>query len=233
MPAALTEPMASAGLNPLENGEHLEADEFLLRYEAMPEVKKAELIQGIVYMGSPVRADQHGRPDNILQGWGALYCSATPGVECASNSTVRLGRRDVPQPDVLLQILPEFGGRSRIDQSGYIVGAPELVVEVAASSSAIDAHEKRESYLRAGALEYLLWRTRDKSIDWWHLQDGDYLPLPVDSDGIIRSKVFPGLWLNRAAILKMDRAALMRTLQDGLTSSEHSAFVQKLSSSKT
>jgi Uma2 family endonuclease len=233
MPAALSEPESLQRLRPLENGEHLEADEFLRRYEAMPELKKAELVQGIVYMGSPVRADRHGRPDNIVQSWTGFYCSATPGVEAASNSTVRLGLRDVPQPDVLLQILPEFGGRSRIGKDGYIVGPPELVVEVAASSSAIDAHEKRDSYRKAGAREYLLWRTIDEQIDWWFLHENEYRPLPIGEDGIIRSRVFPGLWLHVASLLQMDRAAVVRCLQDGLASDEHKNFIRVLDSSKS
>src|ERR1051326_8597374 len=117
----------------LENGAHLSAAEFLRRYEAMPEIKKAELINGIVYMGSPVRHDQHGKPDSLLQGWLCTYAIATPGVESGTNSTTRLGPDDVPQPDGLLRILPEAGGQARVDTKGYLQGAPELVAEVAAS----------------------------------------------------------------------------------------------------
>src|SRR5437667_6891738 len=86
---------------PLQSGDHLSAREFLRRFEAMPEVKKAELINGIVYMGSPVRIDQHGEPDNLIQTWLGSYSVATPGVKAATNSTTRLGPDDVPQPDGL------------------------------------------------------------------------------------------------------------------------------------
>jgi len=224
-PAARTE-------RPLENGEHLDAEEFMRRYEAMPELKKAELIQGIVYMGSPVNAEFHGQPDSIIQGWLALYCSATPGTESAVNSTVRLGSKNVPQPDGLLQILPDYGGKSRIDSEGYIIGAPELVVEIAASSTAIDAYEKRDAYSAAGAQEYLLWRTLDNEVDWWFLEKGTYQPLPADAQGVVRSKVFPGLWLDRAALLQRNRAQIMSCLRMGFESEEHRGFVQRLGASK-
>jgi Uma2 family endonuclease len=154
----------------LENGAHLSAAEFLRRYEATPEVKKAELINGIVYMGSPVRLDQHDEPDNLLQGWLCNYAIATPGVRAATNSTMRLGPDDVPQPDGLLRIVTEAGGQSRLDAKGYLQGAPELVAEVAASSASLDAREKLACYRRAGAREYLLWRTEDEAVDWWVLE---------------------------------------------------------------
>lgn len=215
-------------LRPLENGEHLDALEFLRRYKGMPETKKAELIQGRVYMAIAVTTEYHGRPENILQSWAGLYSSATPGVEAATNSTVRLGPRNVPQPDVLLQILPQYGGQSTLDEEGYTVGPPELAIEIAASSSSIDAHDKRDAYLQAGIREYLLWRTFDHQIDWWHLQDGEYLPLTPDGEAVLRSKVFPGLWLDRAALIKRDRAQVMGCLQQGIASPEHKAFPGQL-----
>jgi Uma2 family endonuclease len=223
-------PIAKVEL-PLESGEHLDAVEFLRRYEAMPQVKKAELIQGIVYMGSPVNAEYHGEPDNIIQTWLGTYCGATPGIKCAANSTVRLGVRNVAQPDALLLILPEHGGKAQIDSEGYIIGSPELVVEVAASSSAIDAYEKRDAYAAAGAQEYLLWRTYDSAMDWWYLENGQYQLLPIDG-AVIRSKVFPGLWLDWAALLHRNRAVVMTCLQRGLESDEHKAFVQALAARK-
>src|SRR5438034_2530681 len=167
MAATLTAPMpdrspqAHHRVPPLQNGDHLGAREFLRRYEAMPEVKKAELINGIVYMGSPVSYEKHGEPDNLVQTWLGTYASATPGVKAAANSTVRLGPDDVPQPDAWLRILPQYGGQARPGPKGYLQGPPELVVEVAASSASIDAREKFAMYRRAGAREHLLWRTLD------------------------------------------------------------------------
>jgi Uma2 family endonuclease len=212
----------------LENGDHLSAAEFLRRFETMPEVKKAELINGIVYKGSPVRYDQHGKPDNLLQTWLGNYAIATSGVESAANSTTRLGPDDVPQPDGLLRILPECGGQSRVDPKGYLQGAPELVVEIAASSASLDAREKLASYRRAGVREYLLWRTEEEGVNWWMLEEDEYRPLQAGSDGILRSRVFSGLWLDPVALLAGDGAKVMAKLQEGLRSREHESFVSDL-----
>jgi Uma2 family endonuclease len=232
MPLLTPELARTRLLQPLENGEHLDAREFLRRYETMPKDIKAELIHGIVYMGSAVRAKQHGIPDALIQTWLGLYAAYTPGVESVTNSTTCLSNDDVPQPDGILQILPECGGQSHIDEDGYIIGPPELVVEIAASSTAIDAHEKRESYAVYGVREYVLWRTIDQQIDWWYLNERAYQPLSPDDDGILRSKFFPGLWLNPSALLQKDRAALVEYLQRGLQSPEHRSFVSELAAGK-
>lgn len=215
----------------LENGLHLGATEFLHRYEQMPEVKKAELVNGIVFMASPVRADRHGEPDNFIQTWLGTYVISTPGVRAAANSTVRLSSDDVPQPDALLRILPEHGGKVVLDAKGYLQGAPELIVEIAGSSAAIDAREKFASYRRAGVLEYLLWRTEERAIDWWVLHDDEYVPLASEG-GVIKSRHFPGLWLDVHNLLAGDAAAVIRTLNQGIQSPEHQGFVDKLASAK-
>ncbi len=219
---------APRGIPPLENGAHLSAGEFLRRYEAMPEVKKAELVNGIVYMTSPVRIDQHGEPDSLIQTWLGTYSIATPGVKHAINSTARLGPDDVPQPDGLLRIVPECGGQARLDAKGYLQGAPELAVEVAASTASLDTREKLASYRRAGVREYLVWRTEDEAVDWWTLEEDEYRPISAGADGLLRSKVFPGLWLDTAALLAGDGARLMAKLQEGLQSAGHAAFVAEL-----
>src|SRR5438034_284421 len=216
------------GVPPLENGAHLSAREFLRRYESMPEVKKAELINGIVYMGSPVRLDQHGEPDNLIQTWLGSYSVATDGIKAATNSTTRLGPDDVPQPDGLLRIMPECGGQARLDAKGYLQGAPELAVEVAASSASLDVREKLASYRRAGVREYVVWRTEDDALDWWVLEDDEYRPLASDSQRVFRSRVFPGLWLNAPALLQENCAEMLATLQEGLQSPEHASFVAEL-----
>ena len=234
MAALLTEPAApprerpEREVPPLENGAHLSAAEFLRRYEAMPEVRKAELINGIVYMGSPVRIDQHGEPDGLIQGWLCNYAVATPGVKHAVNSTTRLGPDDAPQPDGLLRLVPERGGQARLDAKGYLQGAPELVVEIAASTASLDAREKLASYRRAGVQEYLVWRTEDGAVDWWFLQDDEYRPLAADANGVLRSRRFPGLWLDVPALLAGDGAKVMARLQEGLRSAEHAAFAEEL-----
>jgi Uma2 family endonuclease len=197
---------------PLENGDHLSASEFLRRYEAMPEVKKAELIQGIVVMASPVRTDVHAEPDNLIQAWLGYYAAYRKGVRAAANATLRLGPDDVPQPDAILFREP---GGATLDSKGYLRGSPELIVEIAASSVSKDAREKLVSYRRAGVREYLLWRVRDRAIDWFSLEEDEYRPLPTD-DGVIKSRIFPGLWLHLAAAIAGDRAVVMDTLRGGM-----------------
>ena len=225
---APVKPMArnSSAIPPLENGAHLNASEFMRRYEAMPEVKKAELIQGIVYMASPVRAIVHGKPDSMMHWWMGIYAEATPGIETYSNSTVRFGADDVPQPDGMMCLLPSRGGKSRIDVKGYITGAPELVVEIAASSASLDMQEKLETYRRFGVPEYLLWLTEINEFLWLHLENDEYKPLPVAAGGIIRSRVFPGLWLDVKAMLAGDRSGARTALKRGLKSKEHAKFVK-------
>lgn len=225
---ARTPPAGAASAPPLENGAHPSAREFLRRYEGMPELKKAELINGIVFMGSPVRLDQHGEPDNLIQTWLGNYSLATPGVKAATNSTVRLGPDDVPQPDSLLRILPECGGQARLDPKGYLLGAPELVAEVSASTASLDVRDKLTAYRRAGVREYIVWRTEDGAVDWWVLNEDEYRPLAPGADGVLRSEVFPGFWLDVAALLAGDGARVMARLQHGLETREHDAFVADL-----
>ena len=147
LPAATTvlpEEVAPSATEPLlEAGDRLTRDEFERRYQRVPHVKKAELIEGTVYMPSPVRARKHAIPHGHLGGWLVLYASETPGVECADNSTVRLDLDNEPQPDLVLMKLPDKGGQARISADDYIEGAPELAVEIVGSSRAYDLHQKK------------------------------------------------------------------------------------------
>ncbi len=212
---------------PLENGDRLTQIEFEQRYEQMPHVKKAELIEGIVYMASPLRMTQHGEPHARIMTWLGTYWSATPGVEVGDNCTVRLDPENEPQPDALLRMTD--GGQSTISEDGYVEGAPELIVEISASTASIDLHEKLKAYRRNQVQEYLVWRVYDGEFDWFRLQEGKYLQLQPKEDGIIWSESFPGLWLNKAALLAGELAQVLATLQQGLNSSEHQNFVQKMS----
>jgi Uma2 family endonuclease len=216
LPSSESERRATPTVQPLENGDQLTAREFLRRYEAMPEPKKAELIEGIVYMGSPVRLREHGRPDNLLQTWLGYYAARTSGTECASNTTTRLDLENVPQPDCLLRILPEAGGRSEIDSKGYLKGPPELVAEVAASSASLDWNSKMRVYRRAGVLEYLVWRTMEQRFDWLLLEDEEYRPNRPDAQGLLHSRAFPGLSLDVRALLAVDSARVMDALETSL-----------------
>ena len=212
----------------LENGDRLTRCEFERRYAALPDVKKAELIEGVVYVPSPVRLTGHAKPHSAIQGVLLVYAAHTPGVGVADNATVRLDLDNEPQPDVLLRIDEEAGGQSRVSDDDYLEGAPELVVEVAASSASIDMHDKRSVYRRNGVQEYIVWRTHDKRIDWLELSEGEYRPLPRDRAGIIRSRAFPGLRLAVGALLEGDLAGALAELDKGLQSSEHREFVARL-----
>lgn len=212
---------------PLENGERLPAAAFLSRYEAMPRVKKAELIEGVVYMGSPVRADWHGEPDSLIQLWLGLYAARTEGVKVCANSTLVLDADNVVQPDAMLRLEPSSGGSSRLEQ-GYVTGAAELVVEIAASSSAIDLHDKLRAYRRNGVKEYLVWRTLDGELDWFVLAEGEYARQQPDGEGLCRSAQFPGLVLNVPALLAQEGAKVIATLSTALESAEHREFLRQL-----
>ncbi len=141
----------------LENGDRLTRTEFERRYRLLPEVKKAELVEGVVYMASPVRYQQHGKPHSQIITWLQVYTAATPGVEVADNTTVRLDLDNEPQPDALLRLDEGVGGRSRISEDDYLEGAPELIVEIAASTASYDLHDKFRAYRRNGVREYLVW----------------------------------------------------------------------------
>ena len=217
------------GLPAFENGMQLKSDEFMRRYGAYGEDVKAELIDGTVFiMSLPSRADQHGDPDSLLQTWLGFFGAMTRGVQSSTNSTTLMGPDDVLQPDCSLRLLPAFGGNAKTDENGYLVGAPELVVEIAASSASIDVRRKREAYRRAGVREYLVWRTEDGAVDWWALEQGEYCSLLPDADGIVKSRMFPGLWLGPAALLAQDGGAVLEVLHRGLESEEYGAFAARL-----
>jgi hypothetical protein len=220
--------LPSGAVPPLANGDHLDRLEFERRYNAMPEVKKAELIEGVVYMPSPVRHRHHSSSHFDLITWLGLYRMATPGVAGGDNGSLRLDMENEPQPDAYLIVLPSHGGKVVIDDDDYISGAPELVAEVSASSVSIDLNSKRRVYCRNGILEYVVWRVEDGEIDWFVLREGEYHRLPRDAVGIYRSEVLPGLWLDSAALVNGDLLAVSRAVQQGLASSEHAAFVARL-----
>jgi hypothetical protein len=212
----------------LEPGDHLTRDEFERRYEAMPHVKKAELIEGVVYMPSPVRLEQHGSPHAALIGWLWNYSAFTPGVRVGDNTTIRLDLDNEPQPDALMIREPGHGGRVVIGPRGYIEGAPELVGEIAASSASFDLHTKLRVYRRNQVQEYIVWRVEEGMVDWFILRDGDYARLPLSPAGIYQSEIFPGLWLDPAALVRNDLPTVLRVSQQGIASPEHPAYVAEL-----
>lgn len=213
---------------PLENGDKLTRHEFERRYHAMPNLKKAELIEGVVYVASPLRIKSHGEPHAYIMTWLGVYKAATPGIGFADNATVLIDTDNEPQPDALLRI--ETGGQSRINKDDYVEGAPELIVEIAASSASYDLHEKLKVYRRNQVQEYLIWRVYDHQFDWFRLQQGEYIQLQPNADNIICSQIFPGLWLDKIALLRGDLGTVLAVLQQGLASPEHENFISRLSS---
>jgi len=228
--------MASAALSAaiprLQNGDRLTRAEFERRYDADPTLKKAELIDGVVYMPSPVRQEFHSRQHFDIIACLGLYRMTTPGVEGGDNGTLRLDLDNVPQPDAFLFIRPEWGGHVRIDEDGYVTKAPDLVAEVAASSVSYDLHQKLNTYRRHRVKEYVVWRVEDDAIDWFVLRRGKYRSMSA-KDGVHRCTVFPGFWLDAAALIQGDLATVYRVLQDGVESQEHEAFVRKLAAIKS
>lgn len=198
----------------LENGDRLSREEFERRYTAS-NIKKAELIEGIVHVASPLRFTSHGKPHSQIIGWLVTYQSMVTGLEVGIEPTVRLDDDNEPQPDA---VLFHIGGNAQIDADGYITGAPELIAEIAASTVSYDLHNKKRVYERNGVKEYIVWRTLDRQIDWFMLENGEYQKLEPDDSGIIRSREFEGLWLNVNAILQNDMSAVLKTLQTGIAS---------------
>jgi Uma2 family endonuclease len=213
----------------LENGDRLTRAEFERRYETMPHVKKAELVEGLVYMGSPVRVRAHGKPHGSVLMWIGTYSLATPGTLFADNATVRLDADNEFQPDVFLLLDEKTGGSSHLSNDDYIEGPPELVVEIAASSATIDRHLKMQVYRRAGVQEYLIYQVLARRVEWFALREGEYLPLAPDDRGVIHSEVFPGLRLDVGALLEGNLAAVLAEQQAGLASDEHRQFIETIS----
>jgi Uma2 family endonuclease len=221
----LQQPARSMPVPALESGDRLTRAEFERRYAATPEKFKAELIEGVVYVASPVRVF-HGNPHFNLITWLGVYSTATPGVSGADNTTTRLDLDNEPQPDVLLRI--EIGGTSTISDDGYIEGAPELVAEIATSSATIDLGAKKNAYRRNGVQEYLVWQTFENRFSWFRLQAEEFVLIEPDADGIIRSTTFPGLWLAVPALLQGNMIEVLNVLQLGISEEAHQAFIQEL-----
>ena len=215
----------------LAPGMRLDRATFHARYEAMPEDVKAELIGGVVYMASPL-GRRHGEMTPMVAFWLTSYPVRTPGVLAALDATTLLDEEREPQPDLQLRILPECGGRTR-HEGKYIAGPPELVVEVADATLAIDLGPKREDYRRVGILEYVVVALGTPRRVLWHARRGDELvEVAPGADRLYRSEAFPGLWLDPAALLADDPARLLAALESGLATPEHAAFVDRLAQAR-
>jgi len=216
---------------PLLNGDHLAVPEFERRYWAMPEVKKVELIEGIVVMSPPI-SNLHAETHGMLGAYLRRYARATPGVSLALNASIRLDGKNEYQPDALLRIESGKLSHSKVGPDGLLEGAPEFVAEIAVSSAAYDLHEKKAVYQRCLVPEYFVWQVMDSQIRWFALDRGDYVQLKPRADDVTRSRVFPGLWIDLSALVAGDEGKVSRTLDRGIKNAEHTSFVKRLAVGK-
>jgi Uma2 family endonuclease len=229
MPSLLDSPAFQAA-GYLQSGDHLTRSEFLRIWRGIPNLKRAELIRGVVYLMASPLSVEHADTENNLSIWAGTYRIATPG--CASgNNATNLLLGDCPQPDVNLRIIPEYGGKSRVRKK-LLFGPAELLMEVCMSSASMDLHDKFNLYEEAGVSEYLAVIVNKKEIRWFRLTHGKFQPMHADREGVYRSRVFPGLWLDSHAFFKNDMTKVMATLQKGIASDEHQRFTEELAARK-
>jgi Uma2 family endonuclease len=210
---------------PLRDGDHMTRDEFLRRWDAMPGLKRAELINGVVHRPSPV-SNFHGDCHFRLSYWLGVYAAATPGCMAGVATTWLMNQDSTPQPDLHLKILPELGGQSRLE-GPYPAGAPELIVEISHTTSTRESGEKAKLYERSGVREYLIVRPKSQRVVWRELAGGKYREIAA-ADGTLRSHAFPGLWLLPAALWESGLDGLAATVGRGLKTADHTAFARKL-----
>lgn len=220
-------PSSPPAVPPLEPGHRLSRAEFERRYEAMHDLKKAELIEGVVYMPSSVRLRRHGDPHVRMISWIGVYAAHSPVVVPGDNTTARLDLDNEPQPDGMLLIDPRFGCQAVINENDFVEKAPEWVGEISASSASFDLHTKKAVYRRNGVREYVVWPVLDKQLDWFASRSGQFESLKADAAGILKSEVFPGLWLDSAALIAGDMLRVLAVVQDGVHSPEHAAFTAR------
>ena len=218
----------SATVPPLVAGQRMDRATFHERYEAMPPDARFELIGGVVVMPSPVGAG-HGQYVINLGTWVNFFRKGLPGLSGGVDATVMVDDQSEPQPDIHLRIKPEYGGQIR-NEGKYLAGTPELVIEVSASSKGIDLGPKLEDYRRGGVIEYLVVTLEPEEIHWFAHREDRFEPLSPGADGYYRSEVFPGLWLDPVALVGDDLNGLIATLERGLATPEHAAFVDQLNS---
>jgi Uma2 family endonuclease len=218
-----------ASIPPLQNGDHLTRTEFERRYAAQPQLKKAELIEGVVYVPSPVSLEHSDRHAAVML-WLGTYRASTPGLRLLDNATVKLDAENEVQPDAALCIARQ--GQTKVVKS-FLQGAPELIVEIAATSAAYDLHDKLRVYRRTGVQEYIVLLTHERETIWYRLNEGRYETVAPDANGVIQSRVFPGLLFHSAYFWADDLTGLLNMLQAGVKMPEHKAFVESLQSSSS
>jgi Uma2 family endonuclease len=222
----MTREPTSPAMPLLVEGQRLDQPTFHQRYEAMPCETRAELIGGVVYVPGP-SGPAHG--DALIPAivWLSYYQENTPGVQALDNASTALYSMGEPQPDAQLRILPEFGGRTQTERR-MIRGVPELIVEVSHTSRFTDLGPKFDDYERVGVQEYVVRALEPDEVLWFVLRKGRLVELSPGSDGVLRSEIFPGLWLDPAALLAGNTRRLREVLDLGLATPEHAAFVARL-----
>ena len=173
----------------------------------------------------------HGRAHGSAYVWLDYYAENTPGVEGLLRTSTILGPKSELQPDAVLRVFPECGGLSH-DVEGYIHGGLELGVEVSETTRYVDLGPKQDDYERAGVLEYLVRTVAPDEVYWFILRNGRFVDLEPGADGTYRSEVFPGLWLNPAALLAGDTRRLRAVVDLGCATPEHAAFVARLAAAR-
>ena len=218
----------------LRDGERIPPDEFRRRcgvLEAVGVDFRVEYVNGVVRMMPPPNFAGHTHPIRVMQGLLSAYTRQTPGVIDYTESGVTLPVEETSadvSPDLCLVVQPGRGGQMSVDDAGYFVGPPELVVEVANSSLSYDLGEKRDLYEAAGVQEYLVHATRERRLLMMR-RDGDrFRTVMPDADGVLASRIFPGLVFDTAAIIADDIAAAEATLDRVMQSPEVAAAHQNL-----
>jgi Uma2 family endonuclease len=228
VPAGQRRPPGDRGVPPPETGDHLSREEFFRRCEAHPEIPHVERIEGVVYVAAALRLDQHAEPHSDLIAWLNTYRSKTRGLRIGTAATTKLDIKNDFQPDGVLFVPKRLGGQADVDARGYIIGAPDLAAEVSASTASMDLQTKKTVYRRNGVREYLVWRVEEDAIDWFALQNGEYVLIAANESEVLRSTIFPGLWLDVPALIDGDLQRVLETLNEGLATLEHAAFAQSL-----
>lgn len=214
-----------ANFVPFDNGDRMTRVEFHRLYELMPDMR-AELIEGVVFMSSPVSVKGHRTQTIRVATLVGVYHANSFGTQAADNSTCILDLENEYRPDIFLRIDESVGGQSKL-VGEYIHGAPELIVEVADSSHALDLHKKLDVYRRVGVKEYVVWVVRENRFACFRATEEVLVPVEL-TDGLFVSTFFPGLVMNTTALITGDLAAALATLQAGIASPEHAAFVAAL-----
>lgn len=206
-------------------GDHMSLDEFLDRWNRMPDLKFAELTDGAVYLPLPVSKD-HGFYDSRIQAFCGYYAMRTLGTESGTNGNWLVPSDAAPQPDCAISIAPEYGGRCTVGE-GLAAGVPEMVSEICHSSRAYNLGPKLALYQSAGVNGHLAVLVEERRFEWRMLVNGSYQLLDSDAN-VYRSRIFPGLWINEFAFWKDDSETLLKTLEQGLATREHQTFVESL-----